>query len=84
MDRASEVAISRVNRKITRRHTRRKSGRNGEAKGERCFIQGKRWRFPRGLAPQDVEARISRLRELWVDHERFYLSQVFVDPYALA
>ncbi len=31
----------------------------------------------------ELETRISRIRELWNDHERFFLSQVFVDPYAL-
>ena len=84
MDRASEVTISQSNEKITRRHSRQKSGRNGDDKGERFSLQGKRWRFPRGLSAQDIEARISRIRELWSDHERFYLSQVFVDPQALA
>jgi len=84
VDRAPEVTISQSNEKITRRHSRQKSGRSSETKGERFFLQGKRWRFPRGLSAQDIEARISRIRELWSDHERFYLSQVFVDPQALA
>jgi hypothetical protein len=83
VDRASEIKISQSNGKITRRHSRQKSGRNGETKGERFFLQGKRWRFPSGLSHQDVETRISRLRELWSDHERFHLSQVFVAPEAL-
>ncbi len=84
MDRASEITISQSNGKITRRHSRQKSGRSSETKGERFFLQGKRWRFPSGLSAQEVETRISRIRELWSDHERFYLSQVFVDPQTLA
>ena len=60
---ASEVAISEVSRKITRRHNRRESGRNGDAKGERFSLQGKRWRFPRGLRPEIIETRKSRIRE---------------------
>jgi len=84
VDRASEVTINQSSRKITRRHSRQKPSRNTDAKGERFFLQGKRWRLPRGLAPQEFEARITRLRDLWSDHERFCLSQVFVDPDALA
>ena len=80
MDRASEVEISQPNGKITRRHSRQKSGRNGETKGERFFLQGKRWRFPRGLTHQEVQTRISRLRELWNAHERFQHAQVFITP----
>ena len=68
-----------VNGKITRRHTRRKSGRNGDTKGERFHLQGKRWRFPRELSQAEVETRISRLRELWSDHERFCESQLLID-----
>ncbi|MDA1166339.1 MAG: hypothetical protein O3B13_24855, partial [Planctomycetota bacterium] len=83
MDRASEVTINQSSEKITRRHSRRKSSQSTDTKGERFFLQGKRWRFPRELSPQDVETRISRLRALWDDHERFCLSQLFVDPYAL-
>jgi hypothetical protein len=80
LDRASEIAISQPSEKITRRHSRRKSSQSTDTKGERFFLQGKRWRFPQGLSPQEVETRISRLRELWGDHERFCLSQVFVEP----
>ncbi len=76
---ASEVAISQTNRKITRRHDRRKSGRSDDAKGERFSLQGRRWRFPRGLSSMEVDTRISRLRELWSDHERFCESQLLVD-----
>lgn len=83
MGRAPEVAINQSSGKITRRHSRQKSSQSTDAKGERFFLQGKRWRLPRGLAPHEVEARISRLRELWSDHERFCLSQIFVDPVAL-
>ena len=83
MDRALEVAINQSSGKITRRHSRQKSSQSTDAKGERFFLQGKRWRLPRGLVPHEVEARISRLRELWGDHERFCLSQIFVDPVAL-
>ena len=81
---ASEVAISEVSKKITRRHNRRESGRNGDAKGERFSLQGKRWRFPRELGPEIVETRKSRIRELWSDHEQFHLSQVFVAPERLS
>ncbi len=84
MDRSSEVAINQPNEKITRRHNRQKSSRSTDTKGERFFLQGKRWRFPRGLSPQEVESRITRLRELWSDHECFCLSQVFVDPVVLS
>ncbi|MGB4708539.1 MAG: hypothetical protein WBH28_08760 [Fuerstiella sp.] len=84
MDRVSEVAINQSSGKITRRHSRQKSGQSADAKGERFFLQGKRWRFPRGLAPQEVEARVTRLRALWDDHERFGPSQVFIDPVALS
>jgi len=76
--------MSQSSGKITRRHSRQKSSRSTDTKGERFFLQGKRWRFPRGLSPQEAEARITRLRELWSDHEHFCLSQVFVDPAALA
>lgn len=84
MDRASEVAISQVNGKITRRHSRQKSSQRTDGKGERFSLQGKRWRFPRGLAQQEVETRISRLRELWSDHEQICQNQIFVAPEALA
>ena len=84
MDRASEIAINQSSGKITRRHSRQKSSQSIDAKGERFSLQGKRWRFPRGLAPQEVEARISRLRELWDDHKQFCLSQVFVDQSVIA
>jgi hypothetical protein len=79
-----EVAITKSNAKITRRHSRQKSSQNTDAKGERFFLQGKRWRFPRGLAPLEVETRITRLRALWDDHQRFCLSQVFIDPVVLS
>ena len=49
--------------KITRLHNRRESGRNGDAKGERFSLQGRRWRFPRGLDPEIVETRKSRIRQ---------------------
>ena len=84
MDRASGVAISQVNGKITRRHSRQKSSQRTDAKGERFSLQVKRWRFPRGLDPQEVETRISRLGELWSDHEQFCQNQIFVAPEALA
>ncbi len=79
-----EVSINQSSGKITRRHSRQKSTRGTDAKGERFFLQGKRWRLPRGLTQQDVETRIPRLRELWSDHECFCLSQVSVDPVVLA
>ncbi len=79
MDRASGVAISQVNGKITRRHSRQKSSQCPDGKGERFSLQGKRWRFSRGLDPQEVETRISRLRELWSDHEQFCERQLLVD-----
>ena len=79
MVRALEIAINQSSGKITRRHSRQKSGPSTDAKGERFSLQGKRWRFPRGLAPQDVEARISRLRELWGDHEQFCERQLLID-----
>lgn len=84
MDRSSEVIINQSNGKITRRHSRQKSVRNTEVKGERFSLQGKRWRFPRGLASQEVETRITRLRALWDDQERFCHSQLFVDPAELS
>ena len=84
MDRAWEITINQSSEKITRRHSRKKSSQSTDTKGERFFLQGKRWRFPRGLSTQDVETRISRLRALWDDHERFCLSQVFVDPSAMS
>ncbi|MFT5323887.1 MAG: hypothetical protein ACI8P0_001741 [Planctomycetaceae bacterium] len=84
MDRVLEIAINQSSDKITRRHSRKKSSQSTDAKGERFSLQGKRWRFPRGLSPQEVETRISRLRALWDDHERFCLSQMFVDPSAMS
>ena len=65
--------------RITRRHKRRSVSRQDD-KGERFFLQGKRWRFPRGLESQDLLDRIARLRELWKDQERFCLGQVFFAP----
>ena len=35
--------------KTPRRHCLQKSGRSIDSKGERFFLQGKRWRLPRGL-----------------------------------
>jgi hypothetical protein len=67
-------------RKITRRHSRHKSTRSVEDKGERFFIQGKRWRLPRGLTRAEIDDRITRLRELWKDHEQFTLAQVLIAP----
>ena len=84
MDRVLEIAINQSSDKITRRHSRKKSSQSTDTKGERFSLQGKRWRFPQGLSPQEVETRISRLRALWDDHERFCLSQVFVDPVTLS
>ena len=84
VDRAWEITINQSSKKITRRHSRKKSSQSTDTKGERFFLQGKRWRFPRGLSTQEVETRISRLRALWDDHERFCLSQVFVDPSAMS
>ena len=74
--------IESSNGKITRRHSRQKTGKRTDPKGERFFLQGKRWRLPRNLAPQEVEARIARLRALWDDHERFSRNCFFIDPYA--
>ena len=40
---ASEIAIRQVSGKLTRQHTRGKSGQRSHAKGERFALQGKRW-----------------------------------------
>jgi hypothetical protein len=65
--------------KIIRRHTRQKSGRPTDSKGERFSLQGIRWRFPRDLNQAEVETRIVRLRALWKDHERFCQTIVFLN-----
>lgn len=77
---AGEVAISQLNGKITRRHSRHKSTRSVEDKGERFFLQGKRWRLPRGLTRAEIDDRITSLRGLWKDHEQFTLTQILIAP----
>jgi hypothetical protein len=84
VDRASEITINQSSGKNTRRHSRQKSSQGTDAKAKRSSLQGKRWRFPRGLDPQEVETRISRLCELQSDHEQFCQNQIFVAPEALA
>lgn len=70
--------MSPQNKKITRSHHRQKSRSNIEAKGERFFLQGVRWRFPRETGIAEVQARISRLRELWNDQEAFCRQAVWI------
>ncbi|MFO1001149.1 MAG: hypothetical protein U0936_12460 [Planctomycetaceae bacterium] len=67
---------------ITRRHSRQKTGKTPDSKGERFYLHGKRWRLPRNLPPHEVEARISLLRALWDDHERFCRNCFYIDPFA--
>lgn len=59
--------------KITRRHRKPKAGRKDTGKGERLFLAGQRFQFPKGLDLREVELRKVRLRSLWTENEQFCL-----------
>jgi hypothetical protein len=65
-------------KKITRRHPR--SGDSFHPQRKRLFLQGRRWRFPSGLAPTELDARIASVRLLWQEHEQFAAQMLLVDP----
>ena len=66
-------------KKKSRRHSLARGGRAADPKGERFFLQGQRWRLPKGLGLAEVEARIVRLRALWTDQEKLCQDSVFVN-----
>ena len=65
--------------KKSRRHSLARGGRAADPKGERFFLQGQRWRLPKGLGLAEVEARIVRLRALWTDQEKLCQDSVFIN-----
>ena len=65
--------------KITRCHRRSSTARRKGSGGERFSLQGKRRRFRTNVTPSEVDARKSRLLELWRDHELFWASHLLLD-----
>ena len=76
--------MGKSDHKKSRRHPLARGGRATDPKGERFHLQGQRWRFPKGLALADVEARIVRLRAVWTEQERFCQESVFLNLDAAA
>lgn len=70
--------------KIIRSHDRQKKTSKRDPKGERYHLQGVRWRFSKDLGLGEIEVRISRLKALWADQEKFCQSGVFLDLGAAA
>jgi hypothetical protein len=66
------------NKKVTRNHRRRKTLSDIDTKGERFFLQGVRWRFPSNIGQNELDARITRLRVLWTEHEAFCHQSVWI------